>query len=578
MATIQGIYVALFGRPADPLGLEFYKGVTGDGADLSKIADLSNSAEYQDRFEGKNSVQIVNSIYQALFNRDADAAGLAYFVAELNSGRQNINTIAINILDGAQGVDITTVNNKIAAADAFTAALDTGSEIAGYQGDDAAEQGRLFLRAVGEDESTVPTPEQVDAAVERAVNAGEQTTADFTLTPGQDFADASVAFRNGPIAPIESDFRFTSGNERVSASTATLTNGDVLTDSSTSDKDVLNVSVSGSVNPISNARVTNIENINLALTSASGTFNLGNYVGVQELQLDGTIVQTSGTDLFTVSNIANSGLSVIDASGVAAGAHQFDGIVVNSAAANQSITFTGHAGRDSVILGNGDNVIDLGAGNNDVTLGNGDNTVKGGDQADQLVAGNGDNTIDAGNGNNLVVVGNGDNTITSGSGVDLITVGTGDNIVTSGGGNDTITKLAGSGSLTVTAGAGADVINLGAGGDDNIILSSTDTGLGAAADRIFGFETGADTIDFTDLAAGTADNYREVAGGANAATALAAANNVFANPVTDITYVFTYGAGGGHLFVDTDNDGSADVSITLTGLNNANGFAFSDIV
>ena len=47
MATIQGVYLALFGRPADPLGLQFFNGVTNNGQNLAGIGPLQSSAEYQ---------------------------------------------------------------------------------------------------------------------------------------------------------------------------------------------------------------------------------------------------------------------------------------------------------------------------------------------------------------------------------------------------------------------------------------------------------------------------------------------------------------------------------------------------
>ncbi len=49
MASIQGVYLALFGRPADPLGLAFFNQATNNGANLTAIGDLSASAEYQAR-------------------------------------------------------------------------------------------------------------------------------------------------------------------------------------------------------------------------------------------------------------------------------------------------------------------------------------------------------------------------------------------------------------------------------------------------------------------------------------------------------------------------------------------------
>ena len=50
MASIQGVYVALFGRPADPTGLNYFNSVTNNGADLTAIGDLASTAEYQAAF------------------------------------------------------------------------------------------------------------------------------------------------------------------------------------------------------------------------------------------------------------------------------------------------------------------------------------------------------------------------------------------------------------------------------------------------------------------------------------------------------------------------------------------------
>jgi Ca2+-binding RTX toxin-like protein len=152
MASIQGIYVALFGRPADPIGLDFWNAATGNGSNLSPlIGTLTQEAEYLDRFDGMSNAEIVNSIYQSLFGRDAEPAGLAFFIEELTSGRQTIETIAINILDGAQGDDLATLNAKITAADLFTAGLDTDAEIAAYAGTDAAQVGIEFLEGIDKD-------------------------------------------------------------------------------------------------------------------------------------------------------------------------------------------------------------------------------------------------------------------------------------------------------------------------------------------------------------------------------------------------------------------------------------------
>ncbi|MEO3387493.1 DUF4214 domain-containing protein [Mesorhizobium sp. CAU 1741] len=160
---VQGVFVALFGRPADPSGLAFFNDATNNGADLSAIGDLASTQEYQSRFEGMSNAQIVASIYTSLFDREPEAAGLAYFVDALDNGTLSINNIAIAVLNGAEGSDKTIIDNKIAASDAFTAQLDTSTEIAAYAGNDAAAFARAWLEGVT---NTVPSASEIAEAID----------------------------------------------------------------------------------------------------------------------------------------------------------------------------------------------------------------------------------------------------------------------------------------------------------------------------------------------------------------------------------------------------------------------------
>jgi hypothetical protein len=182
MATIQGVYVALFGRPADPAGLAFFSAATGNGANLAAIGDLAATREYADRFSGLSNDAIVNAIYRSLFNRDAEAGGRAFFVDALNRGSITINNVAIAILDGARGDDKLVVDAKIASADVFTAAIDTTLEFGGYAGNAAAARGRTFLADVT---TSAKTSAQADAAL-AAIVAGGVINTTISLTPGAD--------------------------------------------------------------------------------------------------------------------------------------------------------------------------------------------------------------------------------------------------------------------------------------------------------------------------------------------------------------------------------------------------------
>jgi len=230
MATIQGVYLALFGRPADPLGLSFFNSVTNNGQNLAGIGPLQSSAEFQTRFSGQTNTQIITSIYRSLFNRDPDLAGLTFFSNALATGTLSINNIAIAILDGAQGADVTIRDLKLAAANAFTTAIDTVAEINGYSGTAAAQSGAAFIATVT---TTAPTAAQIDAAVAAASGNGEAIGTTFTLT---DKVDAFVGTNNADTFNAVLD--------------ATAANGTLqLTDSINggAGTDTLNVRVNGNV-------------------------------------------------------------------------------------------------------------------------------------------------------------------------------------------------------------------------------------------------------------------------------------------------------------------------------------------
>lgn len=171
MATIQGIYVAIFGRPADPAGLAHWNAETNNGADLSKMINaLSSTDEFKALYDGKTNAEIITAVYQSLFGRAPDAAGLEFYLKGLEDGTLNIASIAVSIVDGAQGDDKAIVDNKVAAADLFTESLDTQAEIDAYVGTDAADAGRAFLAPVTGDPETIPTQDAVDEAILTVAN------------------------------------------------------------------------------------------------------------------------------------------------------------------------------------------------------------------------------------------------------------------------------------------------------------------------------------------------------------------------------------------------------------------------
>lgn len=103
----------------------------------------------------------------------------------------------------------------------------------------------------------------------------------FTLTPSIDLAGTTSASNSG----IASDFRFTSGNEKIEAGPGTLQGTDVLLDASTTDNDVLNATLTGASGQFT---AQNIETINANFVNAVANLQLGNVTGTNTVNVSGS--------------------------------------------------------------------------------------------------------------------------------------------------------------------------------------------------------------------------------------------------------------------------------------------------
>ena len=158
LTLTQKLYVAYYGRPADPFGLEAWATMidkNGGAVSVDIVNQFGSSAEANSLFGGKTTAQKVNAIYLQCFGREAETDGLRAWVQAIDSGRVTQAGAMLEILNGASGSDATAVANKLSIASAFTSALDTTPEITAYAGDTAASQARSFLGAVTADASTL---------------------------------------------------------------------------------------------------------------------------------------------------------------------------------------------------------------------------------------------------------------------------------------------------------------------------------------------------------------------------------------------------------------------------------------
>ena len=164
-STVHSFYLAFFGRPADPAGLKFWSEHLGSvNGDLGVIAaSFANSDEAKTRFGDDTPAERIVQIYEQLFNRGPEPAGLVFWTNAVAQGHVSLAEVAISILEGAQGTDADLALLREQAVADFTARVEaSGSDYDGYA---AIEAARVLVRAVTPGVSTDDIAKAVEAAV-----------------------------------------------------------------------------------------------------------------------------------------------------------------------------------------------------------------------------------------------------------------------------------------------------------------------------------------------------------------------------------------------------------------------------
>lgn len=169
VAATQSLYLAYLGRPAEPAGLAYWSSqmknagtpttldaiysAYGANPGVTGIVNaLANSPESQAFYNtGKaTTAAFITQIYNVLFNRAPDAAGLTYWVQRIDSGSLSRQMAPLAMLQGTRerfSTDTVIAGNKFAVASNFTAALTT-TQAPFYSGPTAMASARRLLQNV----------------------------------------------------------------------------------------------------------------------------------------------------------------------------------------------------------------------------------------------------------------------------------------------------------------------------------------------------------------------------------------------------------------------------------------------
>ncbi|MBF0680063.1 MAG: hypothetical protein IR164_14105 [Devosia sp.] len=453
MISIQGIYIALFGRPADPAGLAYFNEATNYGADLSTVGALSGSPEYLQRFSLTDPILQITRIYRDLFNRYPEPEGLQFFSNLMTSGQASAQDIAIHIMNGAQGEDAQILENKIEAANRFTTALETPEEIAAYSGHPAIQYAQQFLAQVNASRDSIPDAETITAFL-------------------QDLVKGKDPFAPEPEPEPEPEYDF-SGNDTYYVHDK----AQIIDEKPGGGYDTVIAS-------ISYALPANVERLNL--TGAADLDGDGNDEDNEIVGNDGNNVLRGfgGNDTL----FGNAGDDTLDGG---TGADRMEG----------------GAGNDIYYVDDtGDTVIELAGGGTDTVYvslntysvpghveivifnGSGNFTGYANDMGSEIRGGSWENTLYGGDGDDRLIGGNGNDTLYGGAGDD---------------------ELYGSnGANRLIGGPGADFLSLG-GTTNTLVYSKNDIIDGAAGDRITGYISGLDRfeIEVPDLPTGPLTSF-----------------------------------------------------------------------
>lgn len=188
--TVLKAYKAYYGRAGESSGTGYWAAMVDQkgGSFDSVIASFSNSAESRAMYGGLNNTDLINKIYQNLFGRNADAAGLNYWKGKLDSGAISAGQMALTIANGAQATDLDKINSFVASAKGSLDQATLNATIQKY------------------------TPTTTSGALLSEASAYQLASQVVTKIPSSVVSDLVVALKNGG-ADLDLDGRIEKANE-----------------------------------------------------------------------------------------------------------------------------------------------------------------------------------------------------------------------------------------------------------------------------------------------------------------------------------------------------------------------------
>ncbi|MES2185410.1 MAG: hypothetical protein V4505_12735 [Pseudomonadota bacterium] len=285
-AELNQLYLAYFGRPADAGAYTYYANTPVAGV----LAAFSQSAESQLLYGASFGAAQVNQVYLALFNRPAEAAGIAAWLALLAQGHITPAGLSLAILQGAQNADQAAVANKLVFTSQWTTTLEAQAETGGLSPASANLLAKALLAGVGSTPTSLST---TLAGVANAINSASASAPAVNLVLTTGATDVVVG---------------TAGDDVINAITgtgtgATLNTGDTLDGKGGIDTLAIVNSTAASLT-LSNSPVTNVEKLQVQTTGAAFTVDATGVAGLTDVVNNGSSQNLTFQGLVNVVNVA----------------------------------------------------------------------------------------------------------------------------------------------------------------------------------------------------------------------------------------------------------------------------------
>lgn len=528
LADIQNqiieLYIATFNRAPDAEGLAYWAShvIEDDWTVLEVAQSMFDSQEVTSTYPTSQSASaFVEQVYQNVLARNADEAGLSYWVSELANGLAREQMI-ISIINGAKA-------SSGSAADA--ALLENKTEVARY-----------FTLTLGYNDLNLA--------------ASALSNVDSTQSSRDEALDALSLYRDS----------LDDGRNLVQGTGS----DDTLNGSSDTDY----IYAQGGDDTVNAGDGNNIIHAGLGMDNIySGSGNDTVYARAG----DDTVYSGAGDDVVHGNEGADS-LHLEAGNDIAYGGDGDDFIygyegdnLIKGEDGNDTIF--GGSGSNMIYGGVGNDIINTGDGGNFVEAGEGNDTVYGGSSVDRIYGGDGDDIIYGFDGNDVLEGHTGNDALYGGLGNDHMTGSEGRDTLVGGAGNDILNGEEDDDVLT--GGAGVDILTGGT-GNDRFIFTSGDSTL-ASLDTISDFEFSINGQDKIELVAQGTNSINVQPLNVSAATSLqacadlATAGDAGTNSVVswfvydESTYIIQ------DLSVGTTYDEATDIIIKLQGIQDLTG-------